>query len=237
LEKGICYGVSVGPGESELITYQAVKVIEKADVIFLPSFPKEECKAYIIAKGFMPEIDKKEIFAETFTMSKDVKVMEERHAEIFNSVKNYLDQGMNVAFLTLGEVSLYSTYLYIHERLWSECYCSKLISGISSIQAICSKLSVPLALGDEEVHIFPNAKELHNKLMLPGTKIFMKSRVNLLETIDDIKSFCINNRGITAMGVSNCGMEGEVIAKSVEELHNLHGYFTVIIVKEVTDYE
>ncbi len=230
MNRGISYGVSIGPGDSQLITNQALSVIEMADVIFIPSFPKEDCVAYRIIKQMMPDIDKKEICPETFTMSRDATVMKKRHQEIYENAIRFLDAGKTIAFLTLGEVALYSTYLYIHNLLIRDGYESKLISGISSVQAIAAKLAIPLALGNEEVHIFPNAENLTEKLSYCGTKVFMKSRVNLDDTIHKIQDYCHENPGTAAAGISNCGMDGEIIAYDVDNLSKLSGYFTVIIV-------
>lgn len=231
MNRGICYGVSVGPGGEGLITLEALETIEKSDVIFIPSFPKEECKAYLIAKKMINNIDSKDICPETFTMSKDISVMQKRHMEIYENVVRYLETGKNVAFLTLGDVSLYSTYLYIHELLLVNNYCSILVSGISSIQAIASKLNISLALGREELHIFPGVMDIEDKLLYSGTKIFMKTRNNLSSAISTIVDYCNANKEMEAMGVSNCGMDGEIIARNAEELENLDGYFTVIIVR------
>lgn len=230
MAKGVCYGVSVGPGQEDLITLQAVDIIQKSNVIFIPSFPKEECKAYQIIKKILPDIDEKEICPETFTMSKDSTVMEKRHLEIYDNARRFLDDGKTVAFLTLGEVALYSTYLYIHDLLSEGGYESVLINGISSVQAACAKLGIPLALGKSELHIFPNADNLEEKLKMPGTKVFMKSRLGLPETIKKIQTYCEQNDNTISCGVSNLGMDGEVVARQVNELSKLNGYFTVIIV-------
>ena len=179
----------------------------------------------------MPDIDKKQLCPEPFTMSRDVEVMHKRHLEILENAKQYLDEGKNIAFLTLGDVSLYSTYLYIHEMLLENGYYSKMINGISSIQAIASKLGISLAMGSDEMHVFPNANDIDRKLNYSGTKIFMKSGKNMPALIQGIQSFCKENPKTRAMGISNYGMENEVVAGNVDELERLAGYFSVIIVK------
>lgn len=232
MKRGICYGVSVGPGDKELITLEALAVIEQADVIFLPSFPKEECKAYQIVREMIPEIDKKDIIAETFIMSRDASVKGQRHDEIFTKVCQLLNEGKQIAFLTLGEVTLFSTYLYIHEKLLTHNYDSILINGISSVQAISAKLKRPLALNDDELHIFPNANNLEYKLSFSGTKVFMKTRKNIEEVICKIQKYAQNNEKADVYGISNCGMPGEIVANNADELSKLTGYFTVIFVRE-----
>ena len=232
IDKGRCVGVSVGPGAKGQITLEALEVIKDADIIFLPTSPKEECTAYKIIKEMMPEIDDKEILCETFTMTKESKVLKERHQEIFEKTTALLDEGKAVAFLALGEVALYSTYIYIHEMLIAAGYESDFIPGISSVAAIAAKLGVALASGNQNLHIFANTDDLPISLGLSGTKVFMKNRKNLEELITSIKDYVSSHPNTYAGGVSNCGMPGEIIAKSVDELDKLSGYFTVIIVKE-----
>lgn len=241
MSKGRCFGISVGPGDSGLITVEAVETIKKADVIFLPSAPKEDCKAYKIIKEAMPEIDAMDLRCETFSMSRDAQIMVNRHDEIFNEVVCLLDEGLMVAFLALGEVGLYSTYLYIHDRLLKAGYESNLIAGVSSIQAIADKIGIALATGNEEVHIFPDMSKLDERLEMAGTCVFMKPKGNLKEAIAKIKDYISRLTSLSdedggaitpvVYGISNCGMENEIISHDLSELDRLNGYFTVIIVK------
>ena len=231
MKKGVCYGVSVGPGGEGLITLDAVKIIKDADLIFLPSSPRNECRAYVIARKSLPDIDEKEIISETFTMSRDSSVMTKRHDEIAANVMKQLDMGLNIAFLTLGEVGLYSTYMYIHDRLTAAGYRSVLVPGISSPQAALACLNMPLAIGDEEVHIFPDTDKISQRLNMSGTKIFMKPKGKLEDAVAAIRDYCRQNPEAVACGISNCGMTGEIIAWSADELCKLNGYFTLLVVK------
>jgi len=231
MSKGTCYGVSVGPGKSDYLTLEALNIIKKADVIVLPSFPKEECKAYQIVKD-LDFIDEKEIICETFTMSKDASVKESRHQEIFEKTIKILDEGKDVAFLALGDVMLYATYEYIYEKLLQEGYKSEFIPGITSIQAIAAKLNIPIAIDRQQVHIFPDTDNIKAKLNTPGTKIFMKIKGPMEELVLAIKEHVNNHKHSVALGISNCGMPGEIIARDINEIDKLNGYFTVIIVKD-----
>lgn len=230
MNKGKAYGVSVGPGDGMLITLEAINTIKMADIVFLPSAPKEDCKAYIIIKQSIPEIDDMDLRCETFTMSRDSNVMSDRHDEIFRNICPLLDEGKNIVFLALGEVSLYSTYLYIHDRLVRAGYSSSLISGISSVQAISAKLGIGMALGSTELHIFPDTDNIETKLKYNGTRVFMKPKGDMSLIVSKIKDYVKTHDGVIACGISNCGMEGEKIARSVDELDILSGYFTVIFV-------
>ncbi len=234
MNKGTCYGVSVGPQAAGLITLEAIDIIKKADLIFLPSFPKEECKAYLIVKEVLSDIDTHQILCQTDSASRDASVMSLRHSQQYDQVTKYLDAGKSVAFLALGEVGLYSTYTYIHKMLVEAGYNSRLISGITSFQAIASYLGLDLASGKEEVHVFPDMDKLSWRLSLPGNKIFMKPRGDLSEAIDIITKHVDSYKGAIACGVSNFGGDNQIVAHSVKELQQLKGYFTVIFVKSDT---
>ena len=244
--RGICFGVSVGPGASEQVTLEALYVIRNADVIYLPTAPKEECAAYRILKTMLPEIDQKEIrFAEetgdagnAVSGKEDAKKprvtaagMKERHQAMARETEELLDRELTVAYPTLGETALYSTYLYIHEQLEADGYESRFVSGVSSVQAVCARLGVRLGTGKESVHIFPGSEDLEEKLRTPGTLVFMKPRKDFAGMIRTIREFVAAHEGAEACGVSNCGMPGEILAKNADELEKLDGYLTVIMVR------
>ena len=55
-QQGILYGVSVGPGDPELLTLKAARIIRQAQVIALPQESRENCVAYKIARQAVPEL-------------------------------------------------------------------------------------------------------------------------------------------------------------------------------------
>lgn len=229
--KGIIYGVSVGPGNPMLLTQLAVRTIEEADIIFLPTAPKENCRAYKILMQALPDINDEKIkCVETANMA-DPKLQSERYDIISEEIKKYSDAGKSVAFLALGETALYSTFIYIKERLEMSGYVIKLISGISSVQEAVNNLGTIIAKGDEEVHIYPNCDNIEAKLNTCGTKIFMKPKGSLEDIVLKIKEYVNNYDGAEAFGVSNIGAEDEIVAYSAEELNKLKGYMTLFIVR------
>jgi len=245
MNKGKCFGVSVGPGDPQLITIKAINTLIKSDVIFLPSSPKEDCKVYQILRSASEEeegsndfsklsLDEKKIVCIDTKGMADLREQTKRHDILAKEVENLLDKGLTVAFPALGEVCLYSTYFYVHERLLLHGYESELISGISSVQETANRMNISLAQGDEEVHIFPDTKDLVKKLNMPGTKVFMKPTIdNLSEIVGIIKEYVKDNKNTRAYGISNCGRENEITASSSDELDKLAGYMTVIIVKQL----
>lgn len=104
--KGILYGVSIGPGDPELITLKAVNIIQSCDIIAVPAANEDTSTALHIVRKVLPEIDSKKIIQLFMPMTRDKKQMEEYHQKAANIIKGYLDQANNVAMLTLGDATI-----------------------------------------------------------------------------------------------------------------------------------
>ena len=141
---GKMYGIGVGPGDPELLTLKAVRLIRESAVVAVPGTAKEESVAYKIVKQAIPELDEKEIIPVPMPMTKDKDLLERSHEAGAKLVREQLDAGKDVAFLTLGDPTVYSTYLYIHKRIDAAGYDTEIISGITSFCAVSAKLNTGL---------------------------------------------------------------------------------------------
>ena len=141
---GKLYGVGVGPGDPELLTLKALRLVKEAEVIALPGQVPEDTVAFKIVEGAYPELGKKELLAVPFPMSKDPEVLKSYHDAGADKVKAVLDQGKDVVFLTLGDPTVYSTYLYIHHRLVAQGYETEIVCGITSFCAVSARLNTGL---------------------------------------------------------------------------------------------
>ena len=211
--QGMIYGIGVGPGDPELMTLKAVRLLREADAIAIPGKEKETCTAYQIALGAVPEIEEKEIIPVVFPMTKDEAVLKESHEAAVKSLAALMDQGKTVAFLTLGDVTVYSTYGYVHKKLLALGYESVLINGVPSFCAAAAKLGI--SLGEKA------------GLKLSGTKILMKSG----KKIADVKRELLLTE-CPAWMVENCGMEGERLIRSAADIPEDAGYYSLIIAKD-----
>ena len=155
--RGKIYGIGVGPGDPELMTLKAVRLIREADVIAIPGKDRESCTAYQIASGAVPEIKDKEIILVVFPMTKNETVLRESHEAAVQSLTALMDQGKTIAFLTLGDVTIYSTYGYVHQKLLSLGYESILVNGVPSFCAAAAKLGISLGEKAEAIHILPGS--------------------------------------------------------------------------------
>ena len=224
---GRLYGVGVGPGDPELMTIKACKIIRSCPVIAVPGRAPEETVAYQIAAGAEPAVREKELLGIHMPMTKDPKILEESHRAAVEKLKEELDAGNDVAFLTLGDPTVYSTCMYVHKRLARAGYPTALVPGIPSFCAAAARLDMPLAENREEIHILPASYGIEESLHLPGTKILMKAGRKMPE----VKKILVE-RKMDAKMVQNCGMEDEQISNSAEEIPEQAGYYSLLIVKE-----
>jgi len=258
-KSGTFYGIGVGPGDPELITVKALKIIKSCPVIAAPRTGNGDMVALDIvwrtgvltgqveiaevsdktdetlragtprSAGLVP----KKILAMDFTMDKDPARRKENYRKNAEAAAKYLYNGQDVAMVTLGDVSLYSTVHYIADELKSRGYEIVMVPGVPSFSAAAAALAIPLAEMDTPVHIIPSVRNNSDDYLdLPGTKVLMKAGRHLHRTLDEL-----DRRGlldVTSLAV-NCGMDDEILIKKLgddEPLPDKTGYFTTVIVRD-----
>ncbi len=224
---GILYGVGVGPGDPELMTLKAVRMIRENEVIAVPGADVRETVAYQIAVQAVPELAGKALLPIYMPMTLDRAVIEENHAKGAAVIEGYLKQGKNVVFLTLGDPTVYSTFSYIQHLVEADGYQTALVSGITSFCAAAARLNVSLSEWNEQLHIVPAVHKLDTTLDQDGNYILMKSgrKMNQVKEI-------LAASGREVLMVENCGMENEKIYHGVDEIPDDAGYYSLIIARE-----
>lgn len=224
--KGKLYGIGVGPGDPELITLKGLRIIKESDMIAVPGKNKETCTAYRIAKQAYPELINKKILEIDMPMTKDEKVLEQSHRLAADQVEGELIKGKQIAFLTLGDPTVYSTYYYIHKLVTEHGYDTEMVSGIPSFCAAAARLNIGLSEKAEALHIIPASYEIDEALKFSGTKVLMKAGKKLA----GVKEKLLENE-MKAVMVENCGMENERIYQKTEDINEQAGYYSLVIVK------
>jgi len=221
---GKLYGVGVGPGDPELLTLKAVRIINECDYIAIPCDKKEQCLSYAIALQAIPNLANKPIIPINIPMIKDEVISKQNYQNASQNLISYLEQGLTIAFLTIGDPTIYSTYLYIHEIIMANHFECEIISGITSFCAAAATLNEGLVKKDEPLHLIPASYPVEEVLDLPGTKIFMKSGKQL----PSIKSALLA-KNLSSKMITNCGLENEAIYQRVEDFPEESSYYTLII--------
>ena len=222
---GKLWGVGVGPGDPELLTVKAVRVLREADVVIVPDASSGDKVALNIAKDYLK--DKQIQFVKT-PMVRDKAVMDAAHEQAADTICALLDEGKQVAFLTLGDPAIYSTYMYIHQKVLRRGYAVEVVPGIPSFCAAAARLNQSLCLGREPLTIIPASHDQNDLMDLPGNKVFMKAGRSILELQQ-----ALADKGLLegASMVENCSMENEHVYPHFADLKEPSGYFSLVIVK------
>ncbi|MCP1225049.1 precorrin-2 C(20)-methyltransferase [Sebaldella sp. S0638] len=226
--KGKFYGVGVGVGDEEELTLKAVRILKSADVLVLPEAKKNEgSTAFEIVKEHIRENTEK-LFLE-FPMLEDIKEKEKSRKKNADIIKEELENGKNVVFLTIGDPMVFSTYTYILEYL-EETDRVETVPGITSFGSMASRLNIPLVIGDEDLKIVSLNKntDIYKEIENNTNVVFMKLSRNferLKKALEDTGN--IEN----SILISNCGKENEEIITDVAKAEKIH-YFSTLILKK-----
>ena len=144
MEKGKLYGVGVGPGDPELLTKKAERVLREADVVAVPDKGAGEKTALNIVADI---VGGKELLYCPTPMVRDRAVLDGCYEKIADDICALLDAGKVVAFITLGDPTVYSTYIYVHKKVLARGYAAELVPGVPSFCAVAARLNTSLCEG------------------------------------------------------------------------------------------
>ncbi len=151
------FAVGVGPGDPELLTRKAERVLRHADVVLAPvSNPVEASVALETVREFLDE-GRQEIVVHQFPMTADPARLIPAWNEAAALIAGRIAAGKDVAFITIGDPLFYSTFIYLL-RIFRENYPHipvEVIPGISSINASAAQALTPLVEGDERMIVVP----------------------------------------------------------------------------------
>lgn len=227
--KGIFYGVGVGPGDPELLTLKAVRVLTACPVIAAPRTSGGDMLALEIARQGI-DLSGKTILPLDFTMERDRVRQAAAHASAAAQVEAYLAAGQDVAMLNLGDVSIYATYSYLMDRLKKRGYETVMVPGVPSFCAVAACLGESLTARNTPLYILPGGSEpMEQLLALPGTKVLMKSGKRISRVIGTLRQ---TGQLEGAAMVQDCGLPGETVYRDLNAVPEDTGYFATIVVKE-----
>lgn len=229
---GVFYGVGIGPGDPELLTVKAVRVIRAAAVAVVPCIGKETAStALAIAGAYIPEETR--IVKQVFPMAYDALTLQGAWQENADEIAGFLQAGKTVAFLTLGDPMLYSTYIYMHDIIVKQGFQVETVPGISSFCSIAARLGLALSEGDEILSVVPATagKEVIDKaLEFSDNVVFLKASRHYDRLVDGLARA---DRLDGAVLVSRCGLPGEIIRHDLRNTDRADvGYLSTIIAKK-----
>ncbi|MBM7557123.1 precorrin-2 C(20)-methyltransferase [Halanaerobacter jeridensis] len=233
MKQGKLYGLGVGPGDPELLTLKSKRILEEVDVVCTPqSKPNKSSLAWEIITEIVDCQDK--IKAIHFPMTSQQKKLETAWKQAAEEIINLLEQGRDVALITIGDPLFYSTYSYIMERIAVK-YPQQIetIPGVSSINACSSQLNLPLAQGDEKVAVIPvsdNLDEMESGLLNFENIILLKVSRNYGQVVKLLEKLDLKDQSTF---ISRCGQEEEFVTTDLDALEaDKIDYLSQIIVKK-----
>ena len=178
MQLGTLYGISVGPGDPELITLKGLRLLKEVPVVAFPAGVRGK-------PGIAQEIVEQWLgshqvqLALTFPYVQDIAILTQAWQIAAQQVWHYLGLGQDVAFVCEGDVSFYSTFTYLVQvlkQLHPECVVQT-VPGVCSPMAAASALGVPLTRLDQRLAVVPalyNVEELEKILDWADVVVLMK---------------------------------------------------------------
>ena len=151
-QPGTLYGLGVGPGDPELLTLKALRILRVAPVVAYPAPSEGESMARAIAAPHLPG-GQIEI---AIRMPLDAKRFpaEDVYAAAAQEIGGHLQAGRDVAALCEGDPFFYGSFMYLFERL-AGAHRIEVVPGVSSPMACAAALAAPLAARNDVLSILP----------------------------------------------------------------------------------
>jgi precorrin-2/cobalt-factor-2 C20-methyltransferase len=231
---GKLYGVGVGPGAPDLITLRALDVLRRVPVVALPrSSDYGASKAWEILKPTLGDVQGQERLFLTFPMNKDPERLRPAWDKAFAAIGKYLEEGLDVAFATEGDPSLFSTFIYLEleaPRRWPGVRI-EVVPGVSSITAVPAVTGIPLADGQERIAIVPGTyglEDLDELLERFDTIVLMKIGPEMPRIVEALDRAGLLDR---AVYVSKATMTEQRIIRDLREVKTERGdCFAMVVV-------
>jgi precorrin-2/cobalt-factor-2 C20-methyltransferase len=234
----VCVGC--GPGDPDLLTVKAVKAIRNADVIMCPTSKEGKTSiAYSIISSVIDNTRKPDVVNLVFPMVKDKQILEDTWKKNAQKIADTIQTGKNVVYLTVGDPSLYSTWIYLQRELKSKHPEIKItvIPGIVSMFAFASKVGISIAEGDETVAVIPACYDLSRVKETAkncDTMIFLKDGRYFDQVISLLKEAGFSDNSLFAIA-QDVGTDEEIVKKltlgEVTKDTLTSKYFSIMVVK------
>lgn len=220
--------VGVGPGDSELLTIKAVRLIKEADVIITPVKKDGDTNstALKIASPYIDDKTKVKYYyfpmVHNFSEDKNIQNLFKEHGE---SINRLTATGKKVVLITLGDPGVYSTFSYIAPYLKDIDY----VPGIPSFIHGAALAKIPLCLGEESfcvINMSDKEENIRGAFKLHKNIVVMKVCIK-----QDLLKELILTHNKKPIFMSNIGFENETISEDISILDKKMPYFTVGIIK------
>ncbi len=231
---GRLYGVGVGPGDPELLTIRAARILSRVAVIFAPQ-KDEQSPSY--ARRIIADILKESeprVIGLVFPMRKNDSGLIEYWQKAADTIWQYLSSGDDCAFITEGDPLLYGTFIYVFDVLRKDHpdLSVEVIPGISSINAAAARALIPLVSGSERMAILPATygdEAITEALQSFDTVVLLKINTGFERLLDILEKLSLVDKCVY---VRRCTTEDEEIVRDIRQLKGQKlDYLSLLIVR------
>lgn len=226
------HGISLGPGDPELITLKGLRLLQEADLIFYPGslYPDGRKESYVLPMLRHYKLEESRLQGFFLKMSTNRSLAEETYAATAKQVVEAWQQGKKICIVCEGDLSFYASFSYLLEKLQQHGAAITLVPGINSFSLGAALHQVPLCLQDQKVAVLPreqSPEQLEQALQQYDTLILMKIRSgwHLLYPYLLLKNW-------NYYYCERLGTEKEFITQDIFALQNREiPYFSLLIIK------
>jgi len=225
---GKFYGVGVGTGDEKLLTLGAFEVLKKASVIFAP---KSSCEKSSLASSIVRKAVKKKlkIIEPVFPMTREREALEGAWEKAGEAVAKEIRKGKDVAFVTIGDPMLYSTFFHVLrkvKKLVPDCSI-EVVPGISSISACMAQSKIGI-LEDQSLAVLP-ASSSPEKILDAAEKFDVVIIMKVPKEIEKLAKKIGKIKNKKALVLTKCGTE-EFRTHEISEAKNSNlSYFSMLV--------
>jgi precorrin-2/cobalt-factor-2 C20-methyltransferase len=253
MKSGKLYVIGVGPGDPELLTIKGLRVLNKVRCICVPKGREEGSSLALSIIKKVVDIAGKEIIEAYFPMRKtkghrargkgqgvstsdhptSADDLDAKWDETVRIVSDRLNSGTDMAFITIGDPTIYSTFFYLYDGLieTNPDLDIEIIPGVSSINASAARAGISLGLADEKIAVLPatytgDLREILGKF---DTVVLMKVHKVFGKVLGILEDMDLTSRAVC---VSRAGMEDEEISRDIRALKEEDmNYFSLVIIR------
>jgi precorrin-2 C20-methyltransferase/precorrin-3B C17-methyltransferase len=238
-QSGRLFGVGVGPGDPELITVKAQRVLRQAQVIAYPCarHGQSNARSIVCAELIHGQIELPMMYPVTTEQTDHPGgyevALSQFYDEMAEQIKDHLADGRDVAILCEGDPFFYGSYMYLHDRL-AHRFSTQVIPGVASIMGAAAQLGTPLVRRDAEFTVLPGTLSedvLIAKLSQQGAFAIMKLGRNFAKVKRAIDTAGLADR---ALFIERATMTAERIIP-LREVDPIHvPYFSLILIPDTS---
>jgi len=233
-KQGKIYGVSLGPGDPLLITMKGLQVLQQVDRIYYPGSLLEDGTTSSYSLGILQyhQLDESKFRGMFLKMSNERSEVAGTYANTFLQMWEDYQMGLQVAFVSEGDISFYSTFAYLMEHIQQYKLNVEVIAGVPSFLHGAAAHQFPLGVLNEKIAILPrmdDARQLEHLLDSFDTVVLIKVR-SVIKTLLPV----MHHKALRMMYCERLGTADQFITTDIEAIKNRElPYFSLIILRRL----